>query len=978
MILLDMKTVLISYTISNFICMLVAFTMWMRNRNRFAGLGFWLADFILQFVAIILVVLRGTIPDLLSMTVSNSLVVGGTILLYTGLEHFVGKRGPQWQNIFLLAVFIPAHVYFVIYPDLGVRNILFSLAILAICAQIAWLMLRRVDAQMLPITWTVGVTMAAYCLLSMVRIVSDLSMPSVGDLFASNASDTLIVLLYQVLFIGLTFGLSLMVNIRVTKNLEDDIRARLAAEAASKFSEEKFQKAFHSSPDGIIITRLVDGNIVDINEGFTRMAGFSREEAMGNSTINMKLWANPGDREAVVRVLQEKLRIADAEYDFRTKSDRIIHGVYTGEIIQLNNEPHVISVIHDVTERRRMEDALRESKERYKSLYNKTPVMMHSIDPQGRLLSVSDHWLHSLGYTREEVLGRPSTDFLTEDSRRYARETVLPEFLKNGQCQDIPYQFVRKNGEIIDVLLSAISEKDADGHVTRSLAVIIDITERKQADERLRESEALYETLVNQLPQNLYRIALDGKVLFINKTLQQNLGVRLEDIIGKIAYDLYPEDKALQYRAEDAQVIASGKPLTLIDENRSPITGQISYNEGIKIPVFDKDGNVCGIQGIFYDITERKLMEEKMRELSLATEQSPASVIITDLKGNIEYVNARFVETTGYCPEEVLGKNPRILQSGQTPVSTFTEMWRAISTGREWRGEIINRKKNGEIYYESTIVSPIIGSSGTIAHYLAVKEDITEHKKAEQEIRRLNAELEQRVAERTADLEASNRELESLSYNIAHDMRSPVRAQIWYVSQLQESQGKRLDENGLSQLGKITHEAQRLGYLIDGFLDYLRLGRITIRQQTVDMEKLVDTVMKRLLVEKSDPNRQIQVVIGNLPKLQADPRLLEQVWTNLLDNAIKFTRMREVTKIEIGAEERDGIPCYFIRDNGIGFEMKYADKIFVLFQFLNSQTEYEGSGIGLAIVHRIIQRLGGHIWADSESGKGTTFYFTLG
>ncbi len=237
------------------------------------------------------------------------------------------------------------------------------------------------------------------------------------------------------------------------------------------------------------------------------------------------------------------------------------------------------------------------------------------------------------------------------------------------------------------------------------------------------------------------------------------------------------------------------------------------------------------------------------------------------------------------------------------------------------------------------------------------------------------AELETRVAERTAALQVANAELESLSYTIAHDMRSPVRAVLGYVGILQQTRREFFDDQGRQQLENIRLAGLRLGVLIDGFLDFLRLGQTTVRFQPVQMLALVRASLSTLAAEQE--NRQIEFSLGALPDCQGDPKLLEQVWCQLISNALKFTRSRPQARIEIGSRVVDQQPAYFVRDNGIGFEMKYAAKLFGVFQKLHSEAEYEGTGIGLAIAGRIINLHGGRIWAEAEVGQGATFFFTL-
>jgi diguanylate cyclase (GGDEF)-like protein/PAS domain S-box-containing protein len=354
--ILDMRTVLIGYAISNLICAAVMFSLWRQNRQRFAGIGLWAADFVLQFVGLVLVALRGSVPELLSTTGSNMMILGGTVLLYLGLGRFTGRRNLQWPNYALLAAYLPVHAYFVVVlPNLRVRNILFSLALLALCAQCAWLTLRGVSAAVRPTTRGVGQVFVAFCLISLIRIIVDLAIPPGDDLFRANVYDTLLLLTYQMLFVVLTFTLFLVANRRLFLDLEIDIAAREQAEAALRSSEEKFFKAFQGSPDAILISRLGDGKFVEVNEGFSRLTGYSRQEALHSTSLDLGVWASADDRGRVVSELRQQGRVRDLEYGFRHRSGAVRQCLYSGEIIDLGGEPHVLSVVRDITERKRTE-----------------------------------------------------------------------------------------------------------------------------------------------------------------------------------------------------------------------------------------------------------------------------------------------------------------------------------------------------------------------------------------------------------------------------------------------------------------------------------------------------------------------------------------------------------------------------------------------------------------------------------------------
>lgn len=358
-------------------------------------------------------------------------------------------------------------------------------------------------------------------------------------------------------------------------------------------------------------------------------------------------------------------------------------------------------------------------------------------------------------------------------------------------------------------------------------------------------------------------------------------------------------------------------------------------------------------------------------KLSRAVEENPCSIVITDSQGIISYVNPAFTRLTGYSSDEAIGKNPRILKSDKMPLSTYEELWSTITTGSEWRGEFLNRKKNGGLYWESASISPIFNDQGDVTSFVAVKEDITERKRNEERIEVLNTDLSAHASE----LEIANQDLEAFSYTVSHDLRKPLTNISCFCQVIQEVYGADLNKECRDYIRDILAETFRMDQLISTILTFSRLSRNPLNLGPVDLSGIAANVAARL--GRNEPDRQHIIRISEGIIVEGDYKLLQMVVENLLGNAWKYTATREKTEIEFGMTDIAGEPAYFVRDNGVGFDMANGEKLFIPFERLHNSKEFEGHGIGLATVNRVILRHGGKIWAESAPDKGATFFFTL-
>jgi PAS domain S-box-containing protein len=359
-----------------------------------------------------------------------------------------------------------------------------------------------------------------------------------------------------------------------------------------------------------------------------------------------------------------------------------------------------------------------------------------------------------------------------------------------------------------------------------------------------------------------------------------------------------------------------------------------------------------------------------------ALQNAANAILITDRKGQILWTNPAFSALTGYSEQEVLGKNPRLLKSGKHDKDFYARMWSTILSGGIWHSEFTNRRKDGSFYEDEHTIAPVRLTGGDITHFVAVMQDITARKRAEAEIRKLYEELEQRVSERTAQLESANRELEAFSYSVSHDLSAPLRHIAGFVRLLREDLGDTLAGDPAHCLQQIEDAARRMRRLIDDLLEFSRTARAVMKQTPVPLDALVDDVITELSAHLGV--RKVVWQREGLGEVLADPVLLRQVLVNLLDNALKYSRPRDPAVIEIGRQEGPGRePVVFVRDNGVGFDMRYADKLFGVFQRLHLEDDFEGTGIGLANVQRIINRHGGRVWAEGKVNGGATFFFSL-
>ena len=500
----------------------------------------------------------------------------------------------------------------------------------------------------------------------------------------------------------------------------------------------------------------------------------------------------------------------------------------------------------------------------------------------------------------------------------------------------------------------------------------------------LKRSERQMAQIIDFLPDPTLVVDCDGKVLAWNKAMVRLTGIRAEDMIGRNEYEyalpFYGERRPILIdlirnwndEYEKKYLSIRKKRDMLISESHHPEMGERGlYLSGTAGLLYGVTGEVAGAIESLRDITAIKLTEMELQKLSRAVEQSPTSVVITDPQGNIEYVNPKFTDITGYDVNEVIGQNPRILNAGELPPEHYRSLWETITAGNEWHGELCNRKKSGELFWEYAHISPLRNAEGDITHFVGVKEDITDRKRMEAELIQAKTEADE-----------ANRAKGDFLANMSHEIRTPMNAVIGMAHLALKTD---LTAKQRDYLTKIQASANALLGIINDILDFSKIeaGRLDMEAVDFDLERVFDN-LANLLAVKAGENEHIEVLFDIAPDvpraLVGDPLRLGQVLINLAGNAVKFTRSGQiVVSANFVSRESDRVTLKFtVQDTGIGLSREQAESLFEPFTQADTSTtrKYGGTGLGLAICKRLVDMMDGEIGVESTLGVGSTFSFT--
>jgi PAS domain S-box-containing protein len=760
--------------------------------------------------------------------------------------------------------------------------------------------------------------------------------------------------------------------------LVQDITERRQAEEERRQWADAFEHCAH----GIAIDDPATNRIVVCNSAFALLHKSRVEDIVGTAILS--LYA-PSDHSHLRYNVTRADQIGHAQFEasmirrdesiFPVQMDLVsVRGDY-GDLL------YRVATVQDISERKKAE----------KEIAYQANILEHVNDAvitsDENLVITSWNSAAELmyGWKAGEVIGRKGEDVLCTEFFNKTRAEAIQGLRESGEFSAEVTQ-MRKDGTRFHVDARTVAVRAENGNVTGFVGVNRDITGRKLAEAAALENEIRYRSVLDAMMEGCQIIDFDWRYVYVNNVVAEQGQRKPEELLHHTMMEIYPGIEHTEFFAVLKQCMEERIARRMENQFVFP-SGSVGWFELSIQPARE------GIFILSTDITERKQVKEALQrahdELELKVQERTASLSQTNalLQALMDYMpdhiyfkdtQGRFIrnsksqaEMLGVSnPEEVIGKTD--FDFFPHAAKAYAEEQEVIRSGQplvDFEEQVIWPDKR-ETWVSTTKV-PLRNSEGQTIGIFGISRDITERKKAEQSIRQLNMDLTKKAAQ----LHTANKELEAFSYSISHDLRAPLRAINGFTRILIEDYSSALDEEGRRVCKVITTETRRMGNLIDDLLAFSRLSRKEIQTAKIDMKALAYSVFGELTTEEQRTH--IDFKIGRLPHTKGDPALIHQVWMNIISNAIKFSSKKEPAVIEVGTKRSENETIYCVRDNGAGFDIQYVDKLFNVFQRLHSEDEFEGTGVGLAIVQRIIQRHGGRVWAEGEVDKGATFYFAL-
>lgn len=738
--------------------------------------------------------------------------------------------------------------------------------------------------------------------------------------------------------------------------------------------EDYYRATFEQAAIGLALVAL-NGQFLRVNPTLCELSGYTLKEFLARNFQEMIHPADlPAHLEQIRKILAGEIATYSLEKRCFRKDGTLMWARLSAALVRMTTgaPDYFIAAVEDISERQRLSEALAESERHFQYVLDQVLAFAGILTPEGILLFANRTALDAACIMPEEVVGKSLVDTYWFSWSEAVQQRVRDAIRRAAAGEIVRYdeQVRMAGGRIVDIELSIVALRDAETRVTHLIPSGVEITARKQAEATLRDSEARFRLLFERNPAPMLVYERTGlRMLAVNEAFLRQYGYSLDEALGMRLPDLYPESEksaivALILHLHGHAYVGEWHHL----HKSGALINIVAYSHDIHFE--GRDARIA----VIHDITERKQMEDALRisETRYRTllETAPFPVVITRLRdGVLRYGNRRAEVQFGIQRDQGIGQFASDFYVDSHERDRFLE--RLLQETTVIDQELRLRAADGSFFW-AQLSAAIIDFEGEPAIFTSIN-DISARRQAENEVRQLNTALERRVAERTAQLLAANTELETFAYSVSHDLKAPLRGIDGYSRLLLEDHAGQLDQEGRRFLANIRQGAAQMAQLIDDLLAYSRIERRQLHTEQVDLAKLVETVIAERAEEITARTVTMQVDIPPLSVI-ADRNGMAMALRNLFDNALKFTRDTARPVIEMGVREEPASCILWVRDNGIGFDMKFDERIFEIFQRLQRAEDFPGTGIGLALVRKAMQRMGGRVWAESLPGQGATFY----
>lgn len=767
-------------------------------------------------------------------------------------------------------------------------------------------------------------------------------------------------------------------NIRAIICNYRDVSAHILAKQELERTNAELTRVFNNIDEVIYSTQRNPYKVLQWSDACHKVYGYSSEEFIKDRFLWYEVIL-PEDKHIIDELndMLETGRVSTVQYRIRHRDGRIrwIEASVTPTLNERGEIIRVDGVNRDVTDKKHAEQILQDSERKFRALIEKSKDGVALSDSDGIIRYVSPAIYFILGYDPSEIVGH------TPDLLMYPGEpdevNVEKKMLPPGAALFRTVKARHKDGSLRWMEITATNQLDNPA-VNAMVTNFRDVTEQKVAQELVQNSERRFRALIENNKEGIALSDRERRFIYLSPSVREILGYTAEEMTGATALELYHPDDRERIR-DLVRAISDGSQLFGSTQIRiRHKNGNYRWIEVVLSNQFD-DPAVQAMVTNFRDITAQKEAAEALvnseQRFKHLIEKNQDVIALSSGEGAITYISPAVTEVLGHLPEELIGTSAmELMHPDELSANIGHLTWCNENPGKSMFMILRLRHKDGSWrWMEASSISHL--DSPAVNAIVSNLRDVTERKKIQDELFELNRSLEEKVKERTEQLEESNRALESFSSLAAHDLQSPLRVLSGYVGLLKREYEDILPVDARTLMDVIVKQANRMKDLITDLLAFSRASHAIVQRQEVDMTHLVQEKVDEQILARSGQSAP-EIVIHDLGSAHCDESLTREVWANLISNAIKYSTKSEQPRVEIGIRQQDGT-VYYISDNGVGFDPRVADKMFQLFQRLHSSSDFEGTGLGLALVKSIITKHGGRIWAESTPGQGATFYFTL-